>query len=232
MADLTLATSAVPETGLSGNVVRGVAESATEAAKIPSVAESAANLEATVRLATEEIIRGLDLAGKALGQTVSLVSDKAFESAAKISPTGTPSSLASSGLGQPAFNWSGYIQAIGILCILLAALWLLVWLVRRYGKFNFLPRPGGLPRDALIMEAQLPLGPRKGLMVVRFLNKRLLLGVTEHQITLLSEEKAANVQREQNSGQSMPRVSESFGQIFEEAERLNPMGVRPTVPPA
>ena len=42
------------------------------------------------------------------------------------------------------------------------------------------------------MEAQLPLGPRKGLMVVRFLNKRLLLGVTEQQISLLTEEEASD----------------------------------------
>ncbi|MDO5484524.1 MAG: flagellar biosynthetic protein FliO [Desulfovibrionaceae bacterium] len=88
------------------------------------------------------------------------------------------------------FSWSGYLEAVGILCFLLALLWLLVWVVRRYGRFSFMPRPGALPRGALVMEAQMPLGPRKGLMVVRFLNRRLLLGVTEQQITLLSEEKA------------------------------------------
>lgn len=92
--------------------------------------------------------------------------------------------------GQSAFTWGGYAQAIGILFLLLGVLWLAVWLARRFGKFNFLPRPGALPRGALVMEAQLPLGPRKGLMVVRFLNKRLLLGVTDQRITLLSEEEA------------------------------------------
>jgi flagellar protein FliO/FliZ len=84
----------------------------------------------------------------------------------------------------------GYIQAVGILFLILALLWGVVWLMRRYGRFNFLPRPGALPRDALVMEAQMPLGPRKGLMVVRFLNRRLLLGITDRQITLLTEEKA------------------------------------------
>ena len=93
-------------------------------------------------------------------------------------------------LGQSAFTWGGYAQAIVILFLLLGVLWLAVWLARRFGKFNFLPRPGALPRGALVMEAQLPLGPRKGLMVVRFLNKRLLLGVTDQRITLLSEEEA------------------------------------------
>jgi len=91
---------------------------------------------------------------------------------------------------------------------MVAVLWLAVWLARRFGKFNFLPRPGALPRDALVMEAQLPLGPRKGLMVVRFLNKRLLLGVTDQQITLLTEEQA----------QHEPENAD-FKQIMEEARR-------------
>lgn len=89
--------------------------------------------------------------------------------------------------GESVFTWSGYFQAIGMLLLLLGALWGLVWVVRKYGKFNFLPQPGALPRHALRLEAQLPLGPKRGLMVVRFLNKRLLLGVTDHQITLLQE---------------------------------------------
>lgn len=85
------------------------------------------------------------------------------------------------------FTWSGYFQAIAFMVLLLFVLWGALWALRRYGKFRFLPTPGALPRDALCMEAQLPLGPRKGLMVVRFLDKRLLLGVTEQHITLLKE---------------------------------------------
>lgn len=88
---------------------------------------------------------------------------------------------------ESAFSWGGYFQAIGVLLLLLALLWGVVWVVRKYGKFNFLPQPGSLPRDALRLETQLPLGQRRGLVVVRFLNKRLLLGVTDHQITLLQE---------------------------------------------
>lgn len=87
----------------------------------------------------------------------------------------------------PTFSWGGYIEAVGLLFLLLAVMWLVLWCVRRFGKFSFLPRPGSLPRDALVMEAQMPIGPRKGLMVVRFLDKRLLLGVTERHISLLSE---------------------------------------------
>ena len=111
-------------------------------------------------------------------------------------------------LGQSSFSWGSYIQAVGILFLLVAVLWLAVWLARRFGKFNFMPRPGALPRDALVMEAQLPLGPRKGLMVVRFLNKRLLLGVTDQQITLLTKEQAKH--EPENA---------DFQQVMEEARR-------------
>ncbi len=109
--------------------------------------------------------------------------DMAKESAAKI---GTAEVQATPKLpSDTGFTWGSYFQSLGILFLLLAALWCVVWLLRKYGRFNFIPRPGAFPHDGLRLEAQLPLGPRKGLSVVRFLDKRLLLGVTEHQITLL-----------------------------------------------
>jgi flagellar protein FliO/FliZ len=86
-----------------------------------------------------------------------------------------------------AFSWSGYFYAIGALCLILGALWGVLWLMRRSGRFRFMPSHDGFPRDALRIEAQIPLGPRRGLMVVRFLNKRLLLGLSDQQIHLLSE---------------------------------------------
>lgn len=121
----------------------------------------------------------------AVGQAVA-------DSAAKL-PQGMDTAIqesAQAAAQMPAFTWGGYIQALGVLFVLVALFCVTLWLVRRFGRFRFLPRPGSLPRDALVMEAQLPLGPRKGLMVVRFLNKRLLLGVTEQRISLLSEEQA------------------------------------------
>ncbi len=85
------------------------------------------------------------------------------------------------------FTWGGYFQSIGVLLLLLAFLWFAMWLLRKYGRFNFIPKLGAFPSDGLRLEAQLPLGPRKGLAVVRFLDKRILLGITEQQITLLQE---------------------------------------------
>jgi len=98
-----------------------------------------------------------------------------------------PSPNVSVALVTGAFSWSGYFYAIGALCLILGALWGVLWLMRRSGKFRFMPSYNTFPRDALRIEAQIPLGPRRGLMVVRFLNKRLLLGLNDQQITLLSE---------------------------------------------
>ena len=85
------------------------------------------------------------------------------------------------------FSIWNYVQALGVLFLVLGALWAALWLLRRSGRFAGLPRAGSLPRDGLYLEGNLSLGPRKGLMVVRFLNKRLLLGITEQHITLLTE---------------------------------------------
>ena len=184
---------AAAEGGLSGSAVRGVVTSGAQgsAAAVPP------GLEQTVAAAAEQMLRGLDMAAQA-AQSVGIATEQAA------APLAEPAST----LGQSSFSWSSYIQAVGILFLLVAVLWLAVWLARRFGKFNFLPRPGALPRDALVMEAQLPLGPRKGLMVVRFLNRRLLLGVTDQQITLLTEEQA----------QHEPENAD-FKQIMEEARR-------------
>ena len=185
--------------GLSGNSVRGIADNAAPppdaggaAQAVPQPDWGAAtpgDIADTVRAAAEEIVKGLDLARHAVGESVDAASSMAFEHAAEVTPGAQP-------LGQSVFSWGGYVQAIGILCLLLAGLWFVLWLVRRYGRFNFLPKPGALPRGALVMEAQMPLGPRKGLMVVRFLNTRLLLGVTEQQICLLKEEEVHDAPRD------------------------------------
>lgn len=189
MANFFLAAAA-----LSGQTVRGIADNAPGSAEAVAHADLA-SLEENIHRAAQLIREALDLASVAVEKAVDVATDKAFESAANVG-TNIASPQAAQALGQSSFSWGGYFQAIGILCLLLAVLWFGVWLLRRYGRFNFLPKPGALPKGALAMEAQMPLGPRKGLMVVRFLNKRLLLGVTEQQITLLTEEYTQNEGRE------------------------------------
>lgn len=196
-----VASSSLPaatEAGMSGQAVRGAVEQG--AASLPQ------GLDRVVDSAVELARQGLGAAAQAAGRFADTLSDSldgglAGQTAAKAVEHST-------GLGESSFSWSSYAQAVGILFLLVAILWLVVWLVRRFGKFNFLPRPGALPKGALVMEAQLPLGPRKGLMVVRFLNRRLLLGVTDQHITLLTEEQAQHEPQDK-----------SFQQVMEDATR-------------
>lgn len=123
-----------------------------------------------------------------------------------LTTTGTP------GQPVPEFSWAGYFQAIGILLFLLLALWYCLRLLRRVGGGRFFTSQAN--RQTLCLEAQLPLGPRKGLFVVRFLNKRLLLGVTDQNISLLTETDAGN--HEDNAS--------TFQQVMEEEQRTDRSG--------
>lgn len=115
-------------------------------------------------------------------------SDKTLNKTTKeTGQSATTSSETKIKLGESSFSWGGYFQAIGVLLFLLGLLFVGLWLMRKYGKFSFIPNPSALPKNALCLETQIALGPRKSLSVVRYLDKRLLLGVTEQQITLLSE---------------------------------------------
>ena len=83
------------------------------------------------------------------------------------------------------FPWSSYFHALAILFLLVALLWVLLRYLKNKGALRMLARQGDLE-----IESRLTLGPKKSLLVVRFLNKRLLLGVTDHQITTLTEQPA------------------------------------------
>lgn len=175
------------DAGLSGASVQGVVQGS-----VPDAAQgAAASMPATS--ATQGLMDSAANATQAAGAAV--------HSAA--GATGIPV--------ESTFSWGGYFQAIAVLLLLLALLWGLVWAMRKYGKFNFMPRPGDFPRDELRVEAQVPLGPRKGLVVVRFLNRRLLLGVTDQHITFLTE-----------AGHSNETDSVDFQGIMEEARRQKP----------
>lgn len=72
----------------------------------------------------------------------------------------------------------------GGLVLLLGILLVAYWLLKRYG-----PKAGlsMFKRGGLTLEGQLALGPRRSIVLVRFLNKVMVLGVTENQINLLTE---------------------------------------------
>ncbi len=76
------------------------------------------------------------------------------------------------------------LKMVGGLFLVLGLLFLLLYLLKRYGHKAGLTRR--LSSDLVLM-GQLALGPRKSVVVVRYLNKEMVLGVTDNSITLLTE---------------------------------------------
>ncbi len=76
-----------------------------------------------------------------------------------------------------------YIKVLGSLFLILGALVLLL-----YGLKRYLPTGGRLLKNENIkVLGQINLGPKKSLVVVQFLNSLLLIGVTESNICLIKE---------------------------------------------
>ena len=76
------------------------------------------------------------------------------------------------------------LQTFGALFLIVGLLLLAFWLLRRYGGRLGLGLPG---RRGLRLVEQLSLGGRRGVVVVRHQDRLLVLGVTDHHITLLTE---------------------------------------------
>ena len=96
-------------------------------------------------------------------------------------PSATASVL--SGASNLSLSWGGYFEALAIVCFALALLWALLWLVKRYGRGSgFLGGSTGMR-----VESRLALGPKKWIIVVRCLDRRLVLGLTDANISLLTE---------------------------------------------
>ncbi len=112
-------------------------------------------------------------------------------------------------------SWGGYFQALAVLCLIIAALWAGLWYLKRRGGLR-LP---GMSND-LAVESRMSLGPKKNLMVVRFLNKRLLLGVTDQQITLLTELSDHDDPEPHRAG-TTPKPA-SFKEILDAADSSRP----------
>lgn len=106
------------------------------------------------------------------------------------------------------FGWGGYFQALAAVFLLLGLLYFLVHLLRRVsGK-------GGLrllKRGELQLEGQMALGPKRSIVVVRFLNKRLVLGVTETQINLLESMEASHDEDKETFTQVLDTTRNSDG---------------------
>ncbi len=99
---------------------------------------------------------------------------------AQLTASTTPPPAA--GIPTASFGWGGYFQALGAVFLVLALLALALYLLKRFS-----PRSRLFKRGDLQLEAQLQLGPKRSVAVVRFLNKRLVLGVTDANVNLLTQ---------------------------------------------
>lgn len=100
-------------------------------------------------------------------------------------------------------EWGNYLQAVGIIFFLLLALWYGSKLLKKNLRKRF--NTSELPSGSLSLEASLPLGVNKGIYVVRFLNKYLILGVSENNINLLLETDTDN----KKDGQEFQHIMQS-----------------------
>lgn len=98
-------------------------------------------------------------------------------------------------LADPPSLTGAALQMTGGLFLILALLCVAVWCMKRFGV-----PPGlrGLRREELKLEGHLSLGPKRSLVVVRFLNRQLLLGVSEAGISLLTEEQTGHTHNDTN----------------------------------
>jgi flagellar biosynthetic protein FliO len=84
---------------------------------------------------------------------------------------------------EPLPSPAGNLRAIAGLVIVLGLLFTLAWLARK-GKLRL---PGARGRALIAIESAVPLGERRSLMVVSVEGRRLLLGVTPAQVSLVTE---------------------------------------------
>ena len=138
---------------------------------------------------------------------------------AAVQPPASVTGSALSGISELSFSWGGYFQALAVVCFILALLWVLLWLLKRHGKGGLL---GG--SSALRIESRLALGPKKWIMVIRYMDRRLLVGLTDENISLLADMPAENGAMENTgsgkSGQAtadtvpQPGKAQSADQLF------------------
>ncbi len=79
------------------------------------------------------------------------------------------------------------VKVAAALLLILGLIFLAMALMRRYGIAE---RLQGRNSGSMRVEERVALGPRKQLVVVRFLNKLLVLGVSDAGINLIAEHKA------------------------------------------
>jgi flagellar protein FliO/FliZ len=94
----------------------------------------------------------------------------------------TPATASGPAIGS-AFGAAGALQALAAVMLVLGLVAGLAWLVRR----GTLRLPGSARRQAMAIESATPLGERRSLLIVSVEGRRLLLGITPTQVSLVTE---------------------------------------------
>lgn len=129
------------------------------------------------------------------------------------------------------FSWSGYFEALAILCLVLAGVWAVLWLVKRRGSGRLFASS----TPSMRIENRLALGPKQWLVVVRYLDRRLILGVTDKTVTLVTElyeqECASERQLLETPDNAGPSLQKKIVPGARVAERDESRGGRPDIRP-
>lgn len=128
------------------------------------------------------------------------------------------------------FSWGGYFSALAGMFFLLGMLWFALRFMKNRGGLRFFGST-----ENLQVEGRYPLGPKKHLLVVRFMDKRLLIGVTDHHISYLTEADAtefadgeavegAYPAAPQDAARGNSHASSTFQKLLAVASRANRAG--------
>lgn len=119
------------------------------------------------------------------------------------------------GYTDASFTWGGYFGALAVMFFFLALLWFVLRFLKRSGSLRYF---GSAPD--LQVEGRFVLGPKKNLVVVRYHDKRLLLGVTDQQITTLlaedldAEELENSLNEFEGSAPNQSGIGAPFGKLM------------------
>ena len=111
-----------------------------------------------------------------------------------------------------------FVSLLGMLVLIAAILFLAWWATKQIAQRPGLQGFGGrLPNGDMSVLAQIPLGREQRLVVVECAARYFLLGVTEHNISMLSELDEESVQqwRQEQDESSAPVSMQSFSTLLQ-----------------
>lgn len=125
---------------------------------------------------------------------------------------------AMAGAYAPSYSWTGYFMSVALMCLMLGLLWFGARFIKQKGGLRFLGMTANLN-----VESRLSIGPRKHILVVRYRGRRLLLGVTEHNINLLSDERLSEDELEAagagNGAEASGGLAKKFKEMLHDSDK-------------